>query len=452
MRWSTKYYFIVLSGLLYLFPGMVLGETLPQAVEHMIRTNPKIKAQISNKLARDEEIVQSRAEYFPKVDLQGGIGVEEYTEPNDRSLDPREVILRLRQNVFAGFQSVNEVDRQKARTRSSAYRLRSATDNIALQVGKVYLSVLKNQELADLATENEVLHERITDQVSLRSESGVSRKVDFDQVEGRLALAKSNTVIARINLVDAQTNYQAIVGRVPIDLTMPEAVDSCIPESLDTAKKFALENHPTLLSANTDLTARKIQNKVARANFWPQLDLEVDKYWGEDVDGVEGKTEYLAGWVRLRYNLFNGWNDKARKNETVYLEDEAREIRNNTGRQVLESIELSWMANQAVTDRIKYLEQRVASASATSEAYAKQFNIGQRTLLDVLDTSAELIDAKKDLISAKYDRLTAQFRILNGMGNLTQSLGLAYPEEALVGDDKEQDYPEEESDTGKDNG
>lgn len=451
MRWPVKYSLVFIAGLLYLNPHLAHAETLPQAVEHMIRTNPEVQTMIYGKLARDEEVKQSRAQYFPKVDLQGGIGVEDYTEPNDETLDPQEVILSLRQNVFAGFQSVNEVDRQKARIRSAAYRLRATTENTALDVAKIYIEVLKNQELVELAKENELLHERIADQVSLRSESGVSRKVDFDQIDGRLALAKSNTVITKINLIDAQTNYQALVGHMPEDLTMPEAVDSCIPESLDSAKKYALENHPTLLSANTDLTARKMQRKVSSAPFWPKLDLEVDKYWGKDVDGTEGDTEYLAGWVRLRYNLFNGWSDKARKNETVYLEDEAREIRNNAARQVIESIQLSWMANQAVTDRITYLEKRVTAASSTSEAYSKQFNIGQRTLLDVLDTSAELIDAKKDLITAKYDRLRAQFRILNGMGTITRSLGLAWPDEAIVGDD-EQDYPEEEtSDNSNDN-
>ena len=102
--------------------------------------------------------------------------------------------------------------------------------------------------------------------------------------------------------------------------------------------------------------------------------------------------------ARLRYNLFRGFKDEARRAETVELVSEAREIRNNTHRQVIESMRLSWMAYQAVKDQIKYLEQRVDFTTGTADSYTKQFNLGKRTLLDVLDTEAEVIDAKRSLV------------------------------------------------------
>lgn len=80
------------------------------------------------------------------------------------------------------------------------------------------------------------------------------------------------------------------------------------------------------------------------------------------------------------------------------------------------------MSYKAVLNSIEYFEKRVASTSDTAFAYTKQFNLGKRTLLDVLDTSAEVINAKKDLLNAHYDGLYAQFRILNGIGRLVASL------------------------------
>jgi len=142
--------------------------------------------------------------------------------------------------------------------------------------------------------------------------------------------------------------------------------------------------------------------------------------------------------IRLRFNLFRGFKDEARRAETAELISEAREIRNNTHRQVIESIRLSWMAYQAVRDRIKYLELRVTSTVDTADSYNKQFNLGKRTLLDVLDTEAEVIDAKQALVNAKYDGLFSQFRILNGLGLLVKSFELEWPKESEVDGDEEE--------------
>jgi adhesin transport system outer membrane protein len=228
------------------------------------------------------------------------------------------------------------------------------------------------------------------------------------------------------------------VGHLPEDLQKPAPVpDSLMPTSLEEAEKLAVKQHPTLKSAGADLDARQKQHEVAKAPYLPVIDLELDQNWEEDFD-TEGSEDSLVAMVKLRYNLFRGFHDQARRAETTELISEAREIKNSTHRQVVEAMRLSWMAHQAVKDRIKYLEQRVASTVETADAYTQQFNIGKRTLLDVLDTEAEVIDAKRALVEARADGSFAQYRILNGLGKLVKSFDLEWPEESQVeGDDEE---------------
>ena len=90
------------------------------------------------------------------------------------------------------------------------------------------------------------------------------------------------------------------------------------------------------------------------------------------------------------------------------------------------------MAYQAAQNRIIYLENYVESTGTTAEAFGKQWNIGRRTMFDVLDIEAELINAKIDLVNAKYDKIYAQYRILSRMGQLVHTLGLQWPEESRV--------------------
>ncbi len=208
----------------------------------------------------------------------------------------------------------------------------------------------------------------------------------------RLGLARSNVIVTEQNLVDAQTNYQAMVGHAPANLSVPKSMVSLLPQSLSDAEQRAIEGHPTLKSAIADLKARFKQDEVAKSTFWPIIDFEIDKIFEDETSYSYDEREDLRLFLRLRYNLFNGWKDKARKEETEELIREAIEIKNHTFRQVIESIRLSWQAYQSANRRIAYLKERLQYSSSTANAYTQQWNINERTLLDVLDAEAERID------------------------------------------------------------
>ena len=294
------------------------AETLQEAVQRTIESNPDVRAVAHNRLARDQEVKQARSGFFPTADLEAGAGKDYVEKPFDDDLEPWQVRLGLRQNLFTGFATMNEVDRQKARVQSGAWEVRSTTDNTALKTSEVYLEVLKNEAILALARENLTLHERIADQIRLRSESGVDRRADNDQIQSRLNLARSNVVVTEQNLLDAQTNYLAVVSHMPAQLSRPEIDEHLLPASLEEAEEQALAAHPQLRSANADIEARRKQDEVAKSPFMPTVDFELDQLYEEDTNyssyyDEDKEREDLRLFLRLRYNLFNGWKDVARK-------------------------------------------------------------------------------------------------------------------------------------------
>jgi len=443
---------LVVTGALIFGAGHAQAETLQDAVQYMLQTNPEIKSLAYNRLARDQEIKQAQAGYLPIIDIAYGAGVEDQKHPIDDTTWPQSTILSLRQNVFRGFADQYEVKRQEARVNSVAYRLQGTSENIALVTSRVYLNVLRQLELLDLAKENLTTHQRIYDQIKLRSESGLDRKADLDQVMGRLALAESDVVVSEANVADAQTDFQFVVGRLPENLVKPHTVDSVMPVSLEEAQQLALDNYPILKSAQADLQAREAQHIVAKSNYYPKLDIAVDQKWEDDVD-IPGYQEELSAIAFVRFNIFNGFSDKARVAETSHLISEAREIQNNTHRQIVESIRLSWVSYQSAQSRITYLANYVKSTGATAEAFSKQWNIGRRTMFDVLDIEAELINAKIDLVNAQYDKTYSQYRLLSGIGQLVHTLGLQWPEESKVEENEKdkEESPQEDKSAAADN-
>lgn len=427
-----KKIFVALSSImLAMAANGAQAETLQDAVKYMLQAHPEIRSQGYNRLARNLEVRQAKAGYLPTIDLFAGTGFDRQHQPFFATSYPDYATISIRQNVFRFFGTESEVERQEARVRSQAYLLQGTSENVALQASRVFLGVLRNQELYDLAQENLVNHRRIVDQVKLRSETGVDRKADLDQAMGRLSLAQSNLVAAQANLSDAITDYQATIGYLPGDLTRPDSLASAIPATMEEAEQQALKNNPTIKSSQADLQARNSQYKTARSQLYPSFDVTLDYNWKNDVDIPGHESDFIA-MATVSFNIFNGGWNKARIGQTTYEIYEAEEISRNTKRQTVQSIRLSWQSNKTSTERVTYLEEYVKAAGQTAEAFAAQWNIGRRTMFDLLDTQAEFINAKASLVNARYDKLYSEYRILSGMGKLIPTLGLPLPEQSMI--------------------
>ncbi|MCK5120785.1 MAG: TolC family outer membrane protein [Methylococcales bacterium] len=419
------------------FSPLSSAQSLQQAIQQTIDENPEIQSAKSERSAVEHEINQAKAGYFPTIDIAAGIGWEQSTNPTTRgrgdgtvSYGREEASIQLRQMVFDGLATPSEVNRHKARTDSRAYTVFGQSEITALSAVDSYLNILRRQELLALAKDNLLVHQRTNDQIQLRSERGIGRKADAEQSKGRLALAEKNTLSEIGNLKDAETAFLRVVGELPKDLEIAMAPGDALPENLDQAVEQAVANHPILKSANADIDSAFAQHDTARSPYMPRLDIEAGATHNNDLDGIKGKNEDVSAMLRLRYNLFNGGKDLARRKETAQLINQSKDIRDNTYRQVVESMRLSWVAHQTVKSQLDFFKSHQDASIKTNTAYQKQFNLGQRTLLDLLDSANEMFVAKSAYTNAKYDELFSQYRILASKGGLNKYLGVKLPEEA----------------------
>ncbi|MCP3129557.1 MULTISPECIES: TolC family outer membrane protein [unclassified Shewanella] len=442
---------IVLS--LILLPLSAQSQTLEQAVAHTLDTNPDLRVAFNRFKAREEQVNQAIAGYMPTVDITGGYGYEQTDSVSTRrrknvgdvdsngvaELNRGEFGVSLKQMLFDGFYTSSEVDRYSFEASADQWALLAAAEDMALDVSKVYLNYLRTEEVLKLAEKNLNSHKEIYEQIKQRTDSGLGSTADLSQISGRLARANANVISARNNFLDAKAQFIRVVEVEPVDLIQPVPDADMLPKDLSSGLVVAQENHPILKSAANDIRAAENERSSVQANYYPQVSLELNGNWNNDIGGedgvsvipsqdVGGYSNDIVAMVRVRYNLFAGGKDLAREKETAYKLGEAKEINQRAQREVVEGVNLAWNAFEMLAPQKQYIRDHVIAAKDTQSAYAQQFNLGQRSLLDLLDTENELFEARKDYLQAEYDEITAKYRVLNSTGRLLDSLKVTRPE------------------------
>ncbi|MBV7299400.1 TolC family outer membrane protein [Enterovibrio paralichthyis] len=424
-----------LSALTLVFAALgssaaVQAQSLEQAVATTLTQNPTIREAYNEFKSREEDIDASQGGYLPALDVDAGIGYSDYnSDATKGTFHPREVGISLRQLIWDGAITYNDIKRTKSEAEAQRYQLLADAQDTALSVAEVYIDVLRAEAILDLSQKNLVTHERIYADIKKRTDSGLSSTADLSQADGRLAQANSNLLSAQSNLQDAMIQFERVVGDTPRDLVLPEVDALFIPASLIDAITTAKENNPVIKVANNDVDAARYQYEQTKGDFYPTFTVEASQQWGEELDGTPGDTDEFQAMVRMRYNLFNGGTDAAEARSAAFQVNKAKNIRQNAHLLLDESTRLAWTAKELAERQTVFLQQHVDASAKTLQAYEKQYLIGRRSLLDLLNTENELFDARRSYIDSHYSGIFAKYRVLNATGLLLSELRVDTPQE-----------------------
>jgi len=416
--------------------------TLTAAVNLAVQKSPDVAVDANRRLSIDEALRAAKGGYLPRVEAGLGIGREYADNSNSipsatnptgpQWLTRKEASITASQMIFDSFATRNEVRRNEARVDSSAYRVSGTSEQIALKTIEAYLDVLRLQETVRLTRDNLASHDKTYDQIKLRADSGIGRRADQDQSQARLALARANMVSAEANLRDAEINYMRYTGVMPDKLVKPEGPNAdLMPKNSSEAFEKAKNRNPLLKVSIADIEAANAQHDAAKSALGPRFDVEAGINNLENAAGYQGKDDTQYVMLRMRWNLFRGGSDIARIGETKALANEATEVRNRTMRQLDQSVNLSWNTFVSVNSRLPNLRQHAESSLRTRDAYVQQFSIGQRTLIDLLDTENEYFTSSVEYNNAQHMELFSRYRLMADMGALLESVRVQQRDESV---------------------
>ena len=422
---------ITLCVLLLISSPFSLAEkssTLREAVEKAALTHPAVEAAWHALEAADSGVRAAKGGYLPRLDLTAQTGHERTEVPVDveNDYDANSYRLTMTQMLFDGFATKQDVAEQNFLKLVRYYEFRQISEELALETAQAYLDVLRYRDLVKLAEENYLQHQRYHRDIQRRVESGIGRGVDLEQSKARLALAESNLWTEQTNLHDVSVRFHRLVGEFPDDtLTVPEVAASLIPDLRSEAMVIAFNSNPELNAAIEGIRVSRADYRGKKAPYLPRFDLRLRKEYDDNDRGIEGEYDEEAIELVMTYNLYNGGSDKARRKQSKFLMYEAEDRRETVCRNVRQNVAIAYNDIQAKARLLEYLEANAVAIKKAREAYKDQFDIGQLTLLDLLDTENEYFEVSRTLVNARNEYTLAQYRTLAAMGWLLRSMGVS---------------------------
>lgn len=421
--------------------------SLEEVVERAVLTHPEIRASFQDFQSTLEGQNVVRGGLLPEITAQGWTGREwRGSTSHERSGDWNRngYSLQLRQLLFDGFSTINDVKQLGFEKLSGYFELLSTVDSLAVQAAEAYLDVQRYREMEQLAQDNYRLHQHTLGQIQERQESGVGRGVDLEQARGRLALAQTNLMTESGNLNDVTQRFRRVVGEAPAP-TLIEAPDvSSYIQSGQQDFSQAMRNSPTILSKQALVQASEAGVSSAEGRHMPTLEFRASTGKDKGQPGLPYRDAQSSNvQLVLSYNLYRGGADQARVRQTMAQSYAARDVRDYTCRNVQQDLSVAWNNIVRLREQMPYLMQHEQATSKVRVAYMQQFQIGERSLLDVLDTENELFDSRRALTNAIYDLKKAEYRLLALSHHLLPAISLAQPYSESPAEISALDFPEE---------
>lgn len=422
-------------GALVLSPGLVIkdvrAESLRETVEDALAYHPRIFRDQALSVAADHAIGEAYSDFLPSVDLQASSGGEATNNPTTRvagrgtvALHRSEFSVTVRQLLFDFHETANRVASARSGLTASNAILQASGDAIARLAAGFYIDILEARERAAFAQDNVTDLAEIVDLIRGRTSAGRAAEADLDQAVSRLALAQADLIATEGEEREATSRYIENIGRPPGPLIRPDEPDYAEASDLGAALATAMDRNPSVHATAYIWEARKSDIEVARAAFFPEFAVQAEGSWGENLDGVRGDNTSLSLLLTANWNIFNGFGDLGRTRAATAGANAASRDDAEARRLVREAVRVSFHDLQTSKDRLPPLRDDVVSSQTTFDSYLEQFNVGQRSLLDLLDARAGLFGAQEAEVLGLYDVYRAHYDLLFSTGLIMESLGI----------------------------
>ncbi|MFK5893139.1 MAG: TolC family outer membrane protein [Pseudomonadota bacterium] len=417
----------VISSALFFLSSVSYATGLLEVYKIALDSDPILKQAIANQQSVNEQSTQTFSTFLPTISASASSTEKHSTglSNGSSSYNNSNVGLSLRQSIY---DNKNYVSHRisKLNLSSANSDLISANQDLMSRVTNSYLDVLLAADTVAFNKSEQKAIGRQLEQAKRRYEVGIIAITDvleaqagYDNSTASVLKAENDFQISRELLRDIAGQYFDQLS--PVSDNMP--LNSPQPANIDEWVKYALATNPTLQSINYQKESSRENITLQRSGHYPTFDLvashtEIDN-GGNSITGDRNGSDSAIG-LEISIPLYQGGFISSKTRQAFFdlnnIENKQEEIKRTTERQARNS----YLSLVSEISRVKALKQAVISNQSALKATEAGFEVGTRTIVDVLNVQRDRFAAKKNHSEARYNYIRATIFLKKSAGLLEE--------------------------------
>jgi outer membrane protein len=417
-----KAHCLVLAGIIAALCGPLAGaEDLLQVYRQALDSDPLLKAAAASREAAQEAKPQARALLLPSAGatLDQGRTFGIAGARDNSSFNSHAYAISLRQSLY---NRSNQVQQRLADAvvEQSDVDFQNSQNELILRVSQGYFGVLFALDNLTYSTAAKNAFARQLEQANRRFEVGLATITDVYDAQARFDNAVSVEIDAINRLADAREFLRQLTGREYAELNLlSERMPLSLPKPTDPEAwvDMALENNLRLRSASFGVDQARENINLQKAGHYPTLDLRASRV---NLDNSVTDTSSSQVNLELTIPLYTGGAVSSQSRQAAYNYEAARQGLENQQRETIRTVRNAYRGQETAISQIKALDQTRISTRSALEASQAGYEVGTRTIVDVLDAERNVYLAEANYAAARYAYIANYLTLRQAAGQLSE--------------------------------
>lgn len=414
---------LLLAGMVAALFGQPVGaEDLLQVYHQSMESDPALKAAAASRQATQEAKPQARALLLPSVGVTASrgstFGVVGVSTGSDGG-DTHSYAIGLTQPVYNRASQVQQRLAEET-IKQADTDFNNAQNDLILRVAQGYFGVLAAIDNLTFATAEKNAFARQLEQANRRFEVGLATITDVYDAQARFDGAVSSEIDAINKLADARELLRQLTGQDYAQLNLlSERMPLALPNPKDPEQwvRMALDNNLTLRSAGFGVEQARENIQLQKAGHYPSLDLNANR---ADVDTAFTRTISSQVNLQLTIPLYSGGAVSSRSRQAAYNYEASRQNLENLQRDTVRTVRNAYRGQETSISQIKALDQTRVSTRSALEATQAGYEVGTRTIVDVLNAERNVYLAEREYAAARYSYIANFLVLKQAAGQLSE--------------------------------
>jgi outer membrane protein len=426
-----------------LMAAPALAVDLVGIYELAVTNDPQLQAASYRRDATGENVAQARSALLPTLSGSGAVtqgdtqtSISGFGQVSDNDIDQESIGLDLRQTLYdhANYKRL-ELARGQVSQAEAQYQL--AYQDFLVRVAGRYFDVLTAIDGVTFAEAEELALQRQFEQAEQRFEVGLTAVTDVHEARASFDNARARAIVARNRLEDAKEGLRELTGQYfddldPLQETLPLVTPD--PASADEWVRMAMTTNPSVLAAQRAVDIADANARLQRSGHYPTLNLSAswNEFTNNEFVARDPETQLPLGTLpltndslqyslRLSVPIYQGGYVSASTRQARHQLNATKQDLDAQQRATLRQTENAYRAVMAGIQQVEAFGQALISAESALEATQAGFEVGTRTIVDVLIAEQRYFQAQRDNSNARHTYIVDHLRLKAAAGVLADT-------------------------------